>query len=184
MIHAIRVMALAVVMLSLQACSPVVTTQPIGTTVGDELSGFNGAWLVEDVVLHVQATASGRATVARTEWKDGWHVTTYDAVVTQVGEMRLLHLLAQGESHWAFWLMHADQDLITLHIPNATELASAAEEGDVPGEVSYTDDGSLQRVLLDATDAGVLGYFERARPEALFKLDEPTLMRRIKKAEK
>lgn len=184
MLHAMRLAALMFVMLTVQACSPVVTTKPIGQAVTDDLSRFNGAWLVDDVVLQVQATETGRVSIARTEWKEGWHVTTYDGVVTRVGDMRLLNLLPPGESHWAFWLMRAEQDDITLYVPNAQELAAAAEEGDVPGEVSYNDDGSLQRVLLDANDAGVLSYFERAQPEALFKLDEPTLVRRISKAEK
>lgn len=181
--QALHLIVLASAAFWLQACSPVVTTQPIGPRSPDDLSAYNGDWLVDDVVLKIQATDPGTISVARTEYNNGWRLSTYRGIVTQVGDQRLLHLLPENAPHWSFWLMRSEADHVTLFVPHATELAAAVEDGDLPGEVSYKDDGNLERVLIDARDAGVLSYFERARPEALFKLDKPVTLRRIKPTE-
>ncbi len=172
---------LAILAVAAAGCSSVQTEHPVtGRPQALDKDRLEGAWLIDDEILHLKFGGDNVGRMASLEWKDGeFRVRRGEFVVANAGEGRYASLRFDDDEAGSYGLLNYDfasnGDLL-VRVEPTDEFERAIAAGRLRGQVKK--DGDEMEIMLASPSDILLSFLSSASPSQLFG-DEAIILRKL-----
>ncbi len=183
--HSILLLLGVAVMVS-SGCSSVTTQFPLPRNPKPIDQGeFEGAWLADDKVLHVQFASNDVANIATLEWESNqFHIVHGEMIVTKGEENNFLSVRFQKEGVWmdAYYFLSyklTDQGNLILWLPDPDSFEEMVDEKRLQGIIKKGKYST--NIVITNTPAELLKIINDSHNSELFEYKEPIVLKRLTK---
>ncbi|MFH1038637.1 MAG: hypothetical protein V1789_08240 [PVC group bacterium] len=185
-----RMRQFSIVLLSISAmlltsgCSSVTTKHPLSNNPKPiDQEKFEGVWLVDDTVVHVQFGSNGIAQIAGLEWENNqFHIVQGEMIVTEGDKHNFLSVRFQEDGKWMddyLFLAYkfSEQGDLILWLPNEDVFEEAIEKKQLDGVIKqqqYSTD-----ITITTAPEKLLEFIIDPDNLKLFEYREPMILRKV-----
>lgn len=175
---------LVAAMLVAPGCSSVKTTQPLSSNPEPiDQDKFEGVWLLDDSVVHVQFSSNGVAKIAGLEWEDDrFQINRAEAIVTKGNKHNFISLRCQeDDGKWdgyyflPYKFTHQGDLVLWPPVPGAFE--GMIEKKKLQGIVKK--DEYTTAITITNAPARLLEVIDDPDNLNLFNYREPTILKKV-----